>query len=131
MHRWTLAVATVLSLFAFAAPAFATVSNVTADITTPSAAAGARTVYKVGFTTSVALSGTNTVTVNVPGTTAPGWQGGTLRDVTRNVEVGSCTNPNANQASTCSFPSRAFTNARDQVRGTPRGVTNGTAAANK
>ncbi len=63
-----------LSLLLFlllAAPALAQVTNVTVDNASPSAATGARTVYRVGLTVSAALSGSDTVRVALPGDAGP------------------------------------------------------------
>src|SRR4051812_39395564 len=50
-----LALLTLVAVLAIASPAFATsVTNVTVDNTAPSGAAGARTIYVIGLTTSAA-----------------------------------------------------------------------------
>src|SRR3954453_9912550 len=70
-----LLLATLTAVLAFASPAFAgSVTNVTLDNTSPSAAAGARTIYRVGFTATTGLSGGNTITIPAPdGTTFPNF----------------------------------------------------------
>src|SRR3954469_13633595 len=118
-------VATLLSLFAFASPAFATtVTNVSVDNATPSAATSARTAYRVAFKVTSGLAGSNSIRITLPaGTSAPGWQSGTVRDVTRNADVGSCSNPDVSLVSTCGLFSGGFVIAGDQVVVTLRGVT--------
>src|SRR4051794_27063343 len=108
-----LVIATLLSLLAFASPAFAsTVTEVSVDNTTPSAAAGARTAYRAAFKATSGLSGANTIRIALPaGTSAPGWQGGAVHDVTRNVDVGSCSNPDVSLVSTCGLFSNGVINA--------------------
>src|SRR4051794_9327100 len=127
-----LAVATLLAVLVFAAPAWA--SSVTIQIvdTAPSAAAGARTVYRVGLTTSAggALAGGAAVRVTLPaGTTTAGWQDGVIRDVTSAANVGSCAVPNAQLISTCTLSAAAVVDAGDQVLITLRGLTNGDAGS--
>ena len=84
------------------------VNQPTVTIADPSAATGARTRYVIGFTVSATggLSGEagSEITLTLPaGTTAPEWQSGTIHDVTRNVDVGTCTNPGSGLVSTCGF----------------------------
>ena len=60
-----------LSLLLFllvAAPSSAQVTNVTVDNASPSAATAARTVYRVGLTVGAPLSGSATVTIQLPAT---------------------------------------------------------------
>ena len=105
-------------------------------IADPSAAAGARTRYVSTFTVSntggLSADAGSQLTVTLPaGTTNEGWQGSTVRDITRNVDVGSCTDPGAGVTSTCGFFSSQFVNPGDQLRITLRGLTNGTAGTTK
>ena len=59
------------------------------------------------------------------GTGITGWQGGTIRDVTRGVDVGSCTYPGAGLSSTCGLFEHPVDPAGNQVLVTLRGLTNG------
>src|SRR5699024_4973518 len=107
----------------------AAVTTVTVDNTAPSAAAGARTVYKVGLTVSAALSGTDTLTVTLPGgTTTSTWQGAAVRDVTKATDAGYCNNPGSGLIITCALFSGQSINAGDQIVITLRGITNPTTA---
>ena len=84
-----LAVATIVALLAFASPAFASpVTNLTVVNANPSRAAGARTQYAVGFTTSATggLSSAANSRINVTfpaGTTFTGYTSGIVRNATR------------------------------------------------
>ena len=67
----------LLLFLLFAAPSSAQVSSVTVDTPSPSAATGARTVYRVGLTVGAPLSGTDTVRIALPGDSGLGpWKGG-------------------------------------------------------
>src|SRR5436190_2044080 len=117
MRLTTLAAVTIAALLAFAAPAFATtVTNVTLDNTTPSAAAGAKTVYRVGFKATTALAGNSTpggrISVQFPsGTTFNGF-GGTI---TRGTEtLGGCSTPSG-LVSQCSLNFSAAIAAGDTI----------------
>jgi len=108
-----------------ASPAAAQVTNVTVGTGDPSAATGARTVYRVGLTVNAALSSSDTVRVALPGDTGAGaWQTGTLRDETRGVDVGSCVQPNAQLVSTCGLFSSQSVDAGDRLTAILRGITN-------
>ena len=101
-------------------------------IAAPSAAAGALTRYVLGFNVSATggLSGEagSTITVSLPfGTTSAGWQGGTVRNVTTNTDVGTCPQPSG-LTTTCSFFSCGVVSGGDQLQITLRGLTNGAAA---
>ncbi len=95
-----LAVATIVALLAFASPAFASpVTNLTVANANPSAGAGARTQYAVGFTTSATggLSSAANSLINVTfpaGTAFSGYTNGTVRNGAAE-NVGSCSNPTA------------------------------------
>ena len=95
-----LAVATIVALLAFASPAFASpVANLTVVNANPSAGAGARTQYAVGFTTSATggLSSAANSRINVTfpaGTAFSGYTSGTVRNAAAE-DVGSCSNPTA------------------------------------
>ena len=75
------------------------ISAVTVDNTNPSRAAGARTQYVVGFTTSATGGGmsgaaNSRIDVTFPtGTTFAGYVSATVRDLTTATDVGSCANP--------------------------------------
>lgn len=108
-----------------ASPAAAAVTDLTVDNTKPSAAAGARTVYRVGFTITAGLGGADSVRVTLPGDLGTdGWQTGTLRDETRGVDVGGCVRPNAALISTCTFFSGQSAAAGTRLVATLRGLTN-------
>lgn len=118
---------TLVALFTLllASPAAAAVTDLTVDNTKPSAAAGARTVYRVGFTITAGLSGTDSVRVTLPGDLGTdGWQTGTLRDETRGVDVGGCLRPNAVLISTCTFFSGQSVAAGTRLVAVLRGLTN-------
>jgi hypothetical protein len=85
--------ATLFAVLAFASPAFATpVTNVTVRNATPTSAAGARTIYIVGFKATSGLAGTGKVNITFPtGTTFAGWAGGTINAGAD--EVGNCGSP--------------------------------------
>lgn len=123
-----------LSLLLFlllAAPSLADVSAVAVDHTTPSPATSARSVYRVGLTVSQPLSGTATVRLALPGDSGSGnWQSGTLRDVTRGVDVGSCPAPNI-QVTSCTLYSGQTVDAGDRLLATLRGVTNPATPGNR
>jgi hypothetical protein len=113
------------------------VSTPTVSIANPSSATGAQTRYVVTFNVSEATGGMSSdagsqMTVTLPPDTGTdGWQGGTVHDVTRNVDVGTCGEPDANRVSTCGFFSNSFVNAGDQLQLTLRGLTNGPAGSGK
>ncbi|MDA0184717.1 hypothetical protein OJ997_30725 [Solirubrobacter phytolaccae] len=129
MRLTTLVAALTLLL---ASPAAAQVTGVTADSSTPSAATGARTVYRIGLTVNAALSGTDTVRIALPGDAGAGaWQTGTLRDETRGVDVGTCVQPNAQLVSTCGLFSSQSVDAGDRLTATLRGITNPATPGNR
>ena len=93
--------------------------TVTVDNSSPSAATAARTVYRVGLTVGAPLSGSDTVRIQLPGDSGLGpWNGGTLRDVTRGVDVGCCAAPNI-QVTTCTLFSSGTVNAGRPPAGDP------------
>jgi hypothetical protein len=105
-----------------------TLSAVTVANATPSSGAGARTVYVVDFKTS--STGALSVDANSrwpftfpAGTTFAGWGGGTIRDVTRAVDIGNCGAPSGLNV-TCSLFTNAFAAAGDALRVTFSGVAN-------
>ena len=126
-----LLLATLVALLALASPAVASqVSNVTVDHTDPSPAAGARTVYRVSFTTSPTggLTGNQTLQVTLPdGTGMTDALGGTLRDITRDVEVGYCWSPSPERVVTCTLYGNLSVPAGNRLTATVRGVTNASA----
>ena len=62
--------------------------------------------------------------IALPGDSGLGaWSGGTLRDVTRGVDVGSCPAPNI-QVTTCTLFSCQIVNAGDRLLATLRGIVN-------
>ena len=104
------------------------VTTPTVSIAAPSPATGAQTRYVVGFRVSATggLSGEagSCVTVDLPaGTGTTGWQSGTLRDVTRAVDIGSCPQPTAGRTR-CTFFSSGFANPGDELQIVLRGLTN-------
>jgi hypothetical protein len=125
-----LTVATILLLGILASAAKATVSAVTADNSSVSQAAGARAVYKIGFTAATTLTssaqGTGTITVGFPtGTDLTGVFSINITDTTTGLLVGnSCTHSAAGvpPTETCSIfngstvhPGDAITVTLDQV----------------
>src|SRR4051794_6219902 len=92
---------TLFAVLALASPAFATpVTSVSVDNSAPSNAAGARSVYRIAFTTSAtgALSGTDArIKLTLPPSTSlANWTGGTV--TVAGATVGFCsrlTDPNA------------------------------------
>src|SRR4051794_4457411 len=124
MRYRTVGLATLFFVLALASPALAVnITNV--SIASPSAAASARTVYRVTLKTTGGLTGAQQLRVMLPAdTSAPRWQSGTLHDNTRDVDVGSCDNPDATDVSTCRLFSGAFMNPNDELVVTLRGITN-------
>ncbi len=124
-----LAVATLVALFAFVSPALASsVSNVTLTNSAPSNAAGARTVYVAGFTTSAtgALSNAANSRINVAfptGTTFTGYTNGVVRNLTASQDIGTCGNPTGLTIQ-CSLSFGASIGAGHDVRVTFNGITN-------
>ncbi|MDA0174518.1 hypothetical protein OJ998_35795 [Solirubrobacter taibaiensis] len=119
-----LATLTFLLFLLLAAPSSAQVSAVTVDNASPSAATAARTVYRVGLTVGAPLTSTDTVRIHLPGDSGLGpWNGGTLRDVTRGVDVGTCAAPNI-QVTICTLFSSQTVNAGDRLLATLRGIIN-------
>ncbi len=108
-------------------------SGVTAVNGSPSAAAGARTQYVVGFTASatggLSPAANSRITVSYPsGTTFTGYAGAEVFNVTTDQVVGSCFGPSG-LASECYLFSGEVVNAGDQVRVTLNGITNPTAGS--
>src|SRR5215217_4984733 len=105
----------------------AAVTGVSVAHGSPSPAAGARTQYVVGFTTSKegALSGADaSINVTFPADTGfTGYTGGSVVDVTTRRSVGSCGGPNLGSVSCGLFSGEAIT-AGDDVRVSLNGVTN-------
>jgi hypothetical protein len=91
----------------------------------PSAAAGARTQYVVGFRATGELSAPNgRISVTFPtDTTFAGDTSGTVFDVTTGQSVGSCGVPSG-LTIRCSLLSNGVINAGDDVRVTFNGITN-------
>ena len=111
------------------------VSAVTLSNADPSNAAGARTRYVADFTASatggLSQAANSRIDVTFPtGTTFAGWAGATVRDVTRGVDVGNCSNPSGLTVQ-CALFTGQFVNAGDALRITFDGITNGPAGANK
>ena len=102
-----------------------TVTSVTNS--SPSAAAGARTVYTITFTTSVqgALSGADSVTITFPAGTDTGTLVGpsSLTDVTAGKVVGDCFSSSATVATCVLFGGDSIA-AGDEVSAELDGVTN-------
>ena len=133
--RRLLVAALVVALTVLAPTAQADVSGVTVDNATPSNAAGAKTSYVIGFTTSATggLSGTagDHITISLP----PGTNTATIvttmvRDTTANPAqtIGNCTT--AGLTITCQIFSGQTIAANHVVAVTLNGVTNpGTPAA--
>ncbi len=90
-----LVVLTLLAVLALASPAAASqVTNVTLDNTTPSAAAGAKTTWRVGLTTTSALSGSLSQNIRVTfpqGTDLSTFSGGSI--MRGAVSNGGCNSP--------------------------------------
>ncbi len=122
-----LAFATLVALLALASPAFASsVTNLTVANSTPSAGAGARTVYVVSFTTSAggALSGSQVIDVSFPpGTGLAGFYTASVRNVTTSTNVGGCTNPGG-QLMRCTLFTGQTIGAGHNVTITFGGITN-------
>src|SRR3954451_12027148 len=136
MRLPTLAAVTLFAVLALASPAFATsVTNPTVDNASPSAAAGARTLYKVGFSTSTPngplrnFDGSQIRVTFATGTTFTGYGGGTVRDVTTAQDVGTCGSPSG-LLITCSLGTGEVINAGDAVLVTFRAVTTPSAPVN-
>ncbi len=121
------AVLTFAALFAFVSPAFASsVTTPSVDNTSPSAAANARTVYRVTFSTSAsgAFASTDKITITLPaGTGTLGSTGGTIHANVRNVDVGSCSLQTA-LVLTCGLYSGSVINAGEQLTVTLRQIVN-------
>ncbi len=88
-----LAVVTLVALLAFASPALASQVTVhSVDNSTPTRAAGARTVYTVEFTPTNGIANTGRITLAFPGGTA--FSGGVTSDVfVGTTDVGGCFSP--------------------------------------
>ena len=113
------------------------ITAVTVDNTAPSRAAGARTQYVVGFTTSATGGGmsgaaNSRIDVTFPtGTAFPGCVSATVRNLTTATNVGSCCNPSG-LVIQCSLFSSTTIGAGHNVAITFNGITNpATAAADK
>jgi hypothetical protein len=133
MRLTTFATAALLALLTFASPAFASsVSDVRVDNTVPSAAAGARTVYRVAFTTSPAggLSAEDSIRVMVPaGTLTDEWQTGAVSAGDGNI--GTCSVPDDKLTSTCRLFSKETVKGGTPLTVTLAGLTNGDAGTDK
>src|ERR1700754_3998619 len=122
--------ATLVLFLLLASPSSAQqVTNLSLDLSKPSPAAGARTNYAVGFTTSDtgALSAAANSRIEItlpPGASATGWNGGTVRDLGRSLDVGFCNSPDASLVSTCALNTGQSVGARTAVAVTLRGITN-------
>jgi hypothetical protein len=130
VRRATVGIATFLALMlvclAGAAQARASgVTNVTVGNTTPSAAAGARTQYVVGFVATTGVPSTGHLTVTFPNATpSANYAGAVVRDLTTSTDVGGCGAPTGS-VSTCNFyNSNLHINASDSIRITFSGITN-------
>ena len=120
---------TLLAVLALASPAFAQtqVSGLSATNATPTQAAGARTVYRIGFTTSSGpLSGSEKIHIALPtGAGMANWTGGDV--VVGGARIGGCTrlaDPNLE----CWLNSGQSIGASTQVSITIEGVKNPTDA---
>src|SRR5690349_25147474 len=85
--------AALIAMAAFAGVAQASsVTGLTVDNAVPTAAAGAKTVYKISFnTTAGPLSGTDKITINFEAPADPTTAvGSSVRDNTTNTTVGNC-----------------------------------------
>jgi hypothetical protein len=101
-----------------------TLSSVTVANASPSAGAGARTQYVIGFATTatggLSSTGQSAIDVTFPaGTTFTNFGGGGVYIDATNTRVGNCTTPNASRQSTCGiFASIApSTNVRVEFNG--------------
>jgi hypothetical protein len=104
------------------------VSGVTVNNSSPSAAAGAQTTYVVTFTTSPngALRGTSITLVFPSGTGLGSVSTSSVDDTTTGTNgLGAC-NPPSGETITCFINPGAFIAATDSVRVTLKGVTNPT-----
>ena len=122
----------VASTRAFQIKAASQVSGVTVTNSAPSAAAGARTVYTVGFTASstggLSQAGGSQITVTFPqGTDLSKVFTSSVRDTSTNTQVGSCNVSGV--TATCSLFSGASTNPGDALSVTLNEVINPTAGA--
>ncbi len=110
------------------------VTNVGVNNASPSAAAGARTLYLVDFTLSATggLDGEANSQINLTmpaGTTYSGF-GATITDTTTSTNLGGCNTPSG-LSITCSLNFSATAAAGDQMRITLRGVVNGAVGTTK
>ena len=86
----TLTALLVMGLFAGVAQA-SSVTSLTVDNTSPSAAAGAKTVYKISFnTTAGPLAGSDQITINFPAGTTLGPNSNSAVTVNGGASVGNC-----------------------------------------
>jgi hypothetical protein len=115
-----------MMLLGFVGAAIASsVTNVTVSNTVPSNAAGAKTIYTVGFNTSAngpLVSGNQITLVFPAGTGLIGLVGSSVKDVTTNTTVGTCIGGSGTTA-TCTVNSGSVA-ALDQVSVTIDGVVN-------
>ena len=112
----------------FTVVAGGSVTTPTVSIAAPSPATGAQTRYVVGFRVSATgglsgEAGSSDHRRSPGGTGTTGWQSGTLRDVTRAVDIGSCPQPTAGRTR-CTFFSSGFANPGDELQIILRGLTN-------
>ena len=112
-----------------AAPARASsVTGLTVDNSSPSQAAGAQTVYKIGFTTPGGVPVGGSVTLGFPsGTGFAGYNGSTVVDATTGASVGNCGGQNQGLVS-CGLFSGLSIAAGHAVTVTVDGVANTTVA---
>ncbi len=127
-------IATSASIVLCAFPAVAqasSVSGVSATDTPPSAGAGAKTVYMIGFTTSAsgALSSGSQISITFAAPTDTGsLVGSSVTDTTTNAPVGSCFSSSTTVV-TCTISSGKSVAAGDQVNVELDGVINSTRAS--
>ena len=105
------------------------VTTPTVSIAAPSPATGAQTRYVVGLHASPPPAGcparpaARSPSIFPAGTGTTGWQSGTLRDVTRAIDIGSCPQPTAGRTR-CTFFSSGVANPGDELQIVLRGLTN-------
>jgi hypothetical protein len=125
-----LVLATLVAVLALSTPAFAgEVTNVTVDNTVPSNAAGARTTYVVGFTTTTGVlsqAGDDRITVAFPaGTGLDDWGGGDVRAAATGATViGSCRRKAGDSEIECYLHSNRSIAAGQAVQVTLDGIAN-------
>jgi hypothetical protein len=123
--------ATLVAILSLSTPAFASgVTNVTVANTAPTNAAGARTTFVVGFTTTTALATDGDIRITLPaGTGSDGWGGGEVRAAaTGATSIGNCYSP-SNLVVECYLHANRTIAAGQAVQVTLAGVTNPPASA--